>query len=93
MRSGCKGAATGTQKLFDIDLRILKGIAQYFQRHPDWGPGRDWLGIYEECCRILYEELIISTKVATPIPFGAILEPAIGPMCPASSGGMPPSGS
>jgi predicted unusual protein kinase regulating ubiquinone biosynthesis (AarF/ABC1/UbiB family) len=47
----------GLKKLFDIDLRILKGIAQYFQRHPDWGPGRDWLGIYEECCRILYEEI------------------------------------
>jgi predicted unusual protein kinase regulating ubiquinone biosynthesis (AarF/ABC1/UbiB family) len=47
----------GLKKLFDIDLKILKGIAQYFQRHPDWGPGRDWLGIYEECCRILYEEI------------------------------------
>jgi predicted unusual protein kinase regulating ubiquinone biosynthesis (AarF/ABC1/UbiB family) len=47
----------GLKKLFDIDLRILKGIAQYFQRHPDWGPGRDWLGIYDECCRILYEEI------------------------------------
>ncbi|MGB8700928.1 MAG: AarF/ABC1/UbiB kinase family protein [Thermosynechococcaceae cyanobacterium] len=47
----------GLKKLFDIDLRILKGIAQYFQRHPDWGPGRDWLGIYEECCRILFEEI------------------------------------
>jgi predicted unusual protein kinase regulating ubiquinone biosynthesis (AarF/ABC1/UbiB family) len=45
------------KKLFDIDLKILKGIAQYFQRHPDWGPGRDWMGIYEECCRILYEEI------------------------------------
>lgn len=45
------------KKLFDIDLKILKGIAQYFQRHPEWGPGRDWLGIYEECCRILYEEI------------------------------------
>jgi predicted unusual protein kinase regulating ubiquinone biosynthesis (AarF/ABC1/UbiB family) len=47
----------GLKKLFNIDLRILKGIAQYFQRHPDWGPGRDWMGIYEECCRILYEEI------------------------------------
>ncbi len=47
----------GLKKLFAIDLRILKGIAHYFQNHPDWGPGRDWLGIYEECCRILYEEI------------------------------------
>lgn len=47
----------GLKKLFDIDLRILKGIAHYFQNHPKWGPGRDWLGIYEECCKILYEEI------------------------------------
>lgn len=47
----------GLKKLFTIDLSILKGIARYFQRHPDWGPGRDWLGIYDECCRILWEEI------------------------------------
>lgn len=47
----------GLKKLFAIDLAILKGIARYFQNHPDWGPGRDWMGIYEECCRILYEEV------------------------------------
>ncbi|HEY9622026.1 MAG TPA: AarF/ABC1/UbiB kinase family protein [Crinalium sp.] len=47
----------GLKKLFKIDLEILKGIARYFQKHPDWGRGRDWLGIYEECCRILWEEI------------------------------------
>lgn len=47
----------GLRKLFTIDLQILKGIARYFQNHPDWGRGRDWLGIYEECCRILWEEI------------------------------------
>lgn len=47
----------GLRKLFGIDLAILKGIAHYFQSHPDWGHGRDWLGIYEECCRILYQEI------------------------------------
>ncbi|MFQ3616020.1 MAG: AarF/ABC1/UbiB kinase family protein [Cyanobacteriota bacterium] len=47
----------GLAKLFDIDLKILKGIAHYFQRHPRWGRGRDWLGIYGECCRILWEEI------------------------------------
>lgn len=47
----------GLKKLFSIDLEILKGIARYFQRHPNWGRGRDWLGIYEECCRILWEEI------------------------------------
>ncbi|BAZ90654.1 ABC-1 domain-containing protein [Raphidiopsis curvata NIES-932] len=47
----------GLKKLFEIDLQILKGIAQYFQNHPEWGRGRDWMGIYEECCRILWEEI------------------------------------
>ncbi|AFY50514.1 putative unusual protein kinase [Nostoc sp. PCC 7524] len=47
----------GLKKLFEIDLEILKGIARYFQNHPKWGQGRDWIGIYEECCRILWEEI------------------------------------
>jgi predicted unusual protein kinase regulating ubiquinone biosynthesis (AarF/ABC1/UbiB family) len=47
----------GLLKLFQIDLAILKGIARYFQNHPKWGRGRDWMGIYEECCKILYEEI------------------------------------
>ena len=47
----------GLKKLFEIDLDILKGIAGYFQNHPKWGRGRDWMGIYEECCRILWEEI------------------------------------
>lgn len=45
------------KKLFAIDLDILKGITRYFHNHPDWGRGRDWLGIYDECCRTLYEEI------------------------------------
>ncbi|WP_228061769.1 ABC1 kinase family protein [[Phormidium] sp. LEGE 05292] len=47
----------GLVKLFTIDLEILKGITRYFQNHPKWGRGRDWLGIYEECCRILWLEI------------------------------------
>jgi len=46
----------GLKKLFTIDLAILKKIAQYFQNHPKWGRGRDWTGIYDECCRILWQE-------------------------------------
>ena len=47
----------GLRKLFEIDLAILKGIARYFQNHPSWGRGREWMGIYEECCRILWQEI------------------------------------
>ena len=46
----------GLIKLFAIDLGILKRIAQYFQDHPKHGRGRDWVGIYEECSKILYQE-------------------------------------
>ena len=46
----------GLKQLFTIDLAILKRIAYYFQNHPRWGKGKDWIGIYEECCRILWEE-------------------------------------
>jgi len=47
----------GLKQLFAIDLDILRGIAKYFQRHPSWGRNRDWMGIYDECCRILWEEI------------------------------------
>ncbi len=47
----------GLRQLFTIDLGILKGITRYFQNHPRWGRGRDWLGIYDECCRILWQEI------------------------------------
>ncbi|XP_052207090.1 protein ACTIVITY OF BC1 COMPLEX KINASE 7, chloroplastic [Diospyros lotus] len=48
----------GLKKLFDIDLRNLKLIAEYFQRSETLGgPSKDWVGIYEECAKILYEEI------------------------------------
>ncbi|NEQ32599.1 MAG: AarF/ABC1/UbiB kinase family protein [Leptolyngbya sp. SIO4C5] len=52
----------GLKKLFTIDLKVLKGIARYFQSHREWGRGRDWIGIYEECCRILWEEIDYLTE-------------------------------
>ena len=57
-----KAQRPGLRKLFEIDLAILKGITRYFQSHPEWGRGRDWLGIYEECCRILWEEIEYLTE-------------------------------
>jgi len=47
----------GLKRLFDIDLGIARGVALYLQNHSSWGKGRDWMGIYDECCRILYEEI------------------------------------
>uniref|UniRef100_A0A1D1ZLZ5 Uncharacterized protein sll1770 n=1 Tax=Anthurium amnicola TaxID=1678845 RepID=A0A1D1ZLZ5_9ARAE len=48
----------GLKKLFDIDLRNLKLVAEYFQRSETFGgPTRDWIGIYDECSKILYQEI------------------------------------
>ncbi|CAA0837048.1 Protein kinase superfamily protein [Striga hermonthica] len=48
----------GLKKLFDIDLRNLKLITEYFQRSETLGgPSRDWIGLYEECSKILYQEI------------------------------------
>ncbi|MFS8740620.1 ABC1 kinase family protein [Synechococcus sp. WC10meta] len=48
----------GLVQLFTIDLEIGRGIAEFFQHHTPWGgAGRDWLGIYEECRRTLWEEV------------------------------------
>ncbi|ESQ49259.1 hypothetical protein EUTSA_v10020179mg [Eutrema salsugineum] len=46
----------GLKKLFDIDLRNLKLIAEYFQKSESFG-SNDWVGIYEECATILYQEI------------------------------------
>ncbi|KAJ1697806.1 hypothetical protein LUZ63_006318 [Rhynchospora breviuscula] len=48
----------GLKKLFDVDLRNLKLVAEYFQRSETLGgPTRDWIGIYDECSKILYQEI------------------------------------
>ncbi|KAL8238056.1 hypothetical protein R6Q59_019137 [Mikania micrantha] len=48
----------GLKKLFDIDLRNLKLILEYFQRNETLGgPTKDWIGIYNECEKILYQEI------------------------------------
>lgn len=47
----------GLHRLFEIDLGILRSIAEFVQHHTPWGQdGRDWVGIYEECRRTLWEE-------------------------------------
>lgn len=57
-RVAVKVQRPGLRKLFDIDLRNLKLVAEYFQSSEAFGgPSRDWIGIYEECSKILYEEI------------------------------------
>ncbi|AGY57712.1 ubiquinone biosynthesis protein UbiB [Gloeobacter kilaueensis JS1] len=48
----------GLEQLFNVDLGILRGIAQYLQNHPRYGRGgREWVPIYDECARILMQEI------------------------------------
>ncbi|WOL13626.1 hypothetical protein Cni_G22397 [Canna indica] len=48
----------GLKKLFDIDFRNLKLILEYFQRNETFGSAtRDWLELYEECSKTIYQEI------------------------------------
>jgi predicted unusual protein kinase regulating ubiquinone biosynthesis (AarF/ABC1/UbiB family) len=82
----------GLKKLFTIDLQILKGIARYFQSHPDWGRGRDWMGIYEECCRILWEEIDYISEGRNADTFRRNFRDEDWVKVPASTGDIPHHG-
>lgn len=49
----------GLKELFDIDLKNVRALAEWFQRvDPKTdGAARDWVAIYDECSRILYQEI------------------------------------
>ncbi|PZD74493.1 putative protein kinase UbiB [Acaryochloris thomasi RCC1774] len=48
----------GLQRLFTIDLGILRSFAKFVQYRTPWGQqGSDWIGIYEECYTSLFGEL------------------------------------
>lgn len=47
----------GLKELFDIDLKNVRVIAQWLQAvdPKSDGAARDWVAIYDECSRILYQ--------------------------------------
>lgn len=49
----------GLKSLFDIDLKNIRVLAEWLQKvDPKTdGAARDWVAIYDECARILYEEI------------------------------------
>ena len=49
----------GLKELFDIDLKNIRVLAQILQAMDPKSDGaaRDWVAIYDECSRILYEEI------------------------------------
>jgi len=46
----------GLKKLFTIDLSILERVTYFLQNRTKLGKGRDLIGIYQECNRILWQE-------------------------------------
>ncbi|MFM7635504.1 MAG: ABC1 kinase family protein, partial [Cyanobacteriota bacterium] len=47
----------GLERVFRLDLEVMQQVAALVQRHPRWGRGRDWVGIAQECRRVLLREL------------------------------------
>ena len=47
----------GLRRLFDIDLENLRVVAEQLDKGDEGDGSRDFKGIYEECARILYEEI------------------------------------
>jgi ABC1 atypical kinase-like domain len=49
----------GLKALFDIDLKNIRVLAQWLQKLDPQSDGaaRDWVAIYDECSRILYQEI------------------------------------
>ena len=48
----------GLKRLFDLDLYALKVVVEILQRSKTYGgKDKDWIGIYEECASVLYQEI------------------------------------
>ena len=47
----------GLERTFRLDLEVMQQVAAAVQRHPRWGRGRYWIGIAQECRRVLLREL------------------------------------
>lgn len=61
----------GLKKLFDLDLWALKVVAEGLQRSKKWGgKDKDWVGIYEECAKVLYEEIDYERELRSCRTFG-----------------------
>ena len=54
----------GLRQLFDIDLKNIRVLAQWLQAvdPKSDGAARDWVAIYDECSRILYQARPVLTS-------------------------------
>ena len=57
----------GLKQLFDIDLKNVRVLAQWLQNvdPKSDGAARDWVAIYDECSRILYQVDVLSAHCRT----------------------------
>jgi hypothetical protein len=58
----------GLKELFDIDLKNVRVIAQWLQAvdPKSDGAARDWVAIYDECSRILYQVYLLINPALSP---------------------------
>ena len=61
----------GLKSLFDIDLKNIRVLAQWLQKLDPQSDGaaRDWVAIYDECSRILYQ---VPTPPFPPAPLARL---------------------
>lgn len=61
----------GLKALFDIDLKNIRVLAQILQKMDPKSDGaaRDWVAIYDECSRILYEEIDYVKEASNAVKF------------------------
>lgn len=52
----------GLEAVFRLDLEVMQQVAAVLQRHPNWGRGRDWVAMAQECRRVLLRELDFRTE-------------------------------
>ena len=58
----------GLRQLFDIDLKNIRVLAQWLQAvdPKSDGAARDWVAIYDECSRILYQARLTLISFESP---------------------------
>jgi predicted unusual protein kinase regulating ubiquinone biosynthesis (AarF/ABC1/UbiB family) len=62
----------GLKEIFDIDLKNLRVIAKWLQKvDPKTdGAARDWVAIFDETARVLYDEVDYKNEAKNAVEFG-----------------------
>ncbi len=47
----------GLERVFRLDLAIMKQVACFLQKNSNWSHGRDWVAMAQECRKVLLKEL------------------------------------